>query len=85
MALRSRNAHYDLHGIQTRRWQDLARKAGGAPLWDAMQILVERVPAALAAVEARLPGDFPPRTWDKISGGLKAQAERFKTGLSADD
>lgn len=80
MALRSRNPHYDLHGIRTRHWQDLAHKAGGPTTWASMQGLVERVPAALKAVEARLPASFPAPTWEAIRSGMLAQASRFEAG-----
>lgn len=80
MALRSKNPHDDLHGIRTRHWHDLAQKAGGPTTWASMQDLVERVPAALKAVEARLPASFPAPTWEAIHSGMLAQARRFEAG-----
>ena len=77
MALRSKNAHYKLETIQPRHWQELALKHGGPAVWEAMQALVERVEPALAAVEDTLPAGFPGRTWEAISKGMRAEADRF--------
>jgi serine/threonine-protein kinase HipA len=43
--------------------------------------LVEQVGSALAAVEANLPKDFPSTSWDAISKGMRAEAERFLAGV----
>ncbi len=77
MALRAKNAHYKLESIQPRHWQQLAMKHGGPAVWEAMQALVERVAPALAAVEDLLPAGFPGRTWEAISKGMRAEADRF--------
>lgn len=82
MALRSRNAHYALHAIQTRHWAGLAMKNGGEPVWHAMRRLADEVEPALASVEARLPADFPGRTWETIAAGMRAQAQRFREGVA---
>jgi serine/threonine-protein kinase HipA len=79
LALRARNVHSDLHGIQARHWHGLAR--GRSAVWRWMLELVERVEPALDAVEQELPSDFPGRTCRTISQGLRHQAERFRTGL----
>jgi serine/threonine-protein kinase HipA len=81
-ALRSKNVHYTLHTIQARHWHGFAMSYGGAAVWAEMQALVERVPAALARVEAALPKDFPEKTWQLIAKGMGEQAQRFRTGLS---
>lgn len=83
MALRSKNAHYALHTIQTRHWYGLALKAGGQLVWKAMCELVQRVDGALAKVEARLPAAFPPRMWSAISKGMCAQVKQFEQGIEA--
>lgn len=82
MAVRSTNAHYRFHEIQTRHWHQLAMKNGGPDVWAAMLELVERVDQALSEAETRLPVDFPPRTWESISLGMKEHARRFKAGLT---
>lgn len=81
MALRSKNAHYRFHTIHARHWHAQAMKNGGAAVWEAMLRLVERVEPALAAVEALLPGDFPPRIWEAIARGMRSQVARFRMGL----
>lgn len=81
MALRSKNAHYALQGIEARHWHALAAKHGGAPVWQAMCTLVARVHGAIEAV--KLPRGFPARTWDRITQGMRAQARRFEAGAAA--
>lgn len=44
----------------------------------AMCALVDRVDAAIAAVEAKLPSDFPARTAQAIFDGLRGQAEAWR-------
>ena len=77
MALRSKNAHYDIFSIRARHWQALAMKNGGPQVWDAMVGLVEQVDAALTDVQARLPAGFPDRIWSPIVDGVRAQAQKF--------
>jgi serine/threonine-protein kinase HipA len=74
--------HYRFHTIHARHWHAQAMKNGGAAVWEAMLGLVERVEPALAAVEAQLPGDFPPRIWEAIARGMRSQVERFRMGLA---
>ena len=83
MALRSKNAHYDIHGIRTRHWHNLALKNGGPVVWEAMLGLVEQVGAALDAVEARLPEVFPERIWTPIADGMRSQAKKFQAKVDA--
>ncbi|MCZ2407879.1 MAG: type II toxin-antitoxin system HipA family toxin [Burkholderiales bacterium] len=83
MALRSKNAHYDIHGIRTRHWHNLAMKNGGPVVWEAMLGLVEQVGAALDAVEARLPKTFPERIWSPIADGMRSQAKKFQAEVDA--
>ncbi len=80
IAIRSRNVHYRLDTIHARHWHQLAMKNGGPAVWGAMVGLVGQVGHALAAVEARLPDGFPGRTWEAISNGMKAEADRFLIG-----
>jgi serine/threonine-protein kinase HipA len=82
MALRAKNAHYELKSIEPRHWHQLAMKHGGPAVWDAMQALVERVEPALAAVEEKLPGGLPGRSWKAISEGMRGEAKRFVEGAA---
>ena len=82
MALRTKNAHYRLMEMQTRHWQALAQSCGVQNAWGHLQALVERVEDALAAVEAKLPANFPDAVWSKISKGMRAHAKLFRAGLA---
>lgn len=77
MAVRARHAHYLFHTIQARHWQQLATRYGGETVWNAMLALLARVDGALAEVEQQLPHDFPARTWETISTGMRGEAKRF--------
>ncbi len=82
MALRSKNVHRHFHDTLPRHWHALAMKYGGPPVWQAMVGLVQRVDPALEQIAQTLPHDFPPRTWDAISRGMRAQAARFLGGCA---
>jgi serine/threonine-protein kinase HipA len=81
-ALRSKNVHYALYGIQARHWHGLAMQCGGAGVWARMLRHVEGVDAALDRVERDLPRDFPERTWLSISRGMREQVASFRAGLA---
>ncbi|PTR34212.1 serine/threonine-protein kinase HipA [Luteibacter sp. OK325] len=83
MALRSKNAHYDLYTIRARHWHALARRNGGLAVWAAMIAFVEGVGDALDAVESRLPDGFPERIWEPVSLGMRKQAELFLSEAAA--
>lgn len=80
MAVRSKNKHYHFKDIQTRHWYGLAMKHGGVEVWEAMLLLAERVDAALQYVEAILPADFPPKSWEMIKAGMRLETQRFLAG-----
>jgi serine/threonine-protein kinase HipA len=82
MALRSKNVHRHFVDIEPRHWHALAMKVGGPLVWEAMVRLVHRVDPALDQIAQTLPQDFPPRTWDAISHGMRSQAARFLGGLA---
>ena len=81
MALRSKNAHYHLHEIRTRHWQELARQSGVPGAFDQMVGLVLQVQDALERVAAELPAGFPPQVFEPIRAGMMAQAEQFMAEL----
>jgi len=83
MALRSKNAHYHVHGIHARHWKALAETCGGNVVWNHMLRLVEGVDAILEDVSKELPAGFPEKTWGSISRGTKKQAATFRNGLKA--
>jgi serine/threonine-protein kinase HipA len=82
MALRSKNAHWHFYDIEARHWHAMAMKYGGPLVWDAMVRLVQRIEPALDQMARTLPHDFPARTWDAISQGMRSQAARFLGGLA---
>jgi len=83
MAVRSKNVHYNLHNIQTHHWRGSADKSGVETVWHDMLNLMQRLEPALAAVQARLPADFPQRTADSVFEGVRAQALKWAGGLEA--
>ena len=83
MALRSKNVHYKLYTVQARHWQALAMANGGPAMWQAMQALVASVETAIDTVQAELPPDFPARTWERITAGMRQHARLFDTEAGA--
>jgi serine/threonine-protein kinase HipA len=82
MALRSKNVHWHFYDIEPRHWHALAMRYGGPLVWDAMLRLAQRVEPALDQMARTLPHDFPARTWEAISQGMRSQAARFLGGLA---
>ena len=80
MAMRSKNVHYAFDTIHAGHWHQLAMANGGPGVWDAMLGLVQQVGPALTAVGRRLPRNFHRRSWEAISKGMTAEAERFMSG-----
>lgn len=80
MAVVSKNRHYALHEIQPRHWLEMGRRCGV----DARAIageLCAQVPAAIAAVSAMLPTDFPAAVSEPIFAGLAKAASGLIAGL----
>jgi serine/threonine-protein kinase HipA len=80
MALLSKHVHWHFHDILPRHWHALAMKVGGPLVWEVMVRLMQRVAPALDQVGRTLPQDFPARTWDAISRGMRSQAALFLGG-----
>jgi serine/threonine-protein kinase HipA len=81
MLLRGRNPHRHFHTIEARHWRQLALQHGGETVWQAMLALVQGAEHALAVAEGELPDDFPARTWERISEGVRHHQERFLRGV----
>ena len=81
MAIRCKNAHYELHRITVRHWKCLCDESGVA--FAEMQTLVDGVPSAIANVASGLPLNFPEAVWEAITRGLLTQAKRFHDGAQA--
>lgn len=82
MALRAKNVHWHFYDTLPRHWYALAMKVASPPMWEAMKQLVQRVEPALEQIGRTLPQDFPPRTWETISRGMRAQAALFFGSLT---
>ena len=78
MAMHSRSKHYKLNEIRVRHWKALASTCGADGVWERMVAMVEAVDRALDLVQSQLPADFPEKTWQRVSDGLKHHAEQFK-------
>ncbi|MDD5029437.1 MAG: type II toxin-antitoxin system HipA family toxin [Rhodoferax sp.] len=86
MAVRSKTAHYKLSEIQYRHWEALAKRSAVEGAWDAMQCMAHRLDTALAAVEQRLPGDFPVALAQTVFQGVRQHLDQFNRGnLLADE
>jgi serine/threonine-protein kinase HipA len=77
MALRSKNVHKRYDTIHARHWYGLALKYGGQSAWDDMIELVESVDSTLEVIEMLLSKEFPVRTWEAISEGMRTAAKKF--------
>jgi len=86
MAVRGKTAHYKLSEIQYRHWQALAKRSAVDGAWDAMLDMTQRLDAALAAVEQRLPADFPMELARTVFQGVRQHLDLFNRGdLLADE
>jgi serine/threonine-protein kinase HipA len=77
MALRGKNAHYNILEIQPRHFRALAGWYPAAEAWPAMIELAGRVEGAIVAVENKLPKVFPESVWASVSKGMLGQAKVF--------
>ncbi|MBB3195786.1 type II toxin-antitoxin system HipA family toxin [Roseateles terrae] len=82
MALRGKNAHYQLNSIQVRHWHAGAIQSGVEGVWEDMCAMMERVEAAIDAVQALLPEDFPKKVSEKVFRGMEAQHKHWVQGLA---
>jgi serine/threonine-protein kinase HipA len=78
MAVEGENHHYLWHSIQKRHWEETARRCGIDAYWPKLlDELIGKTPAALEAVTAELPKDFPASVADPILDGLKKSAAKL--------
>jgi serine/threonine-protein kinase HipA len=82
MAVRSKNAHWKMRDIQRRHWLALGARHGvltdqGHEVGHVIDQVVERTPAVIAAVNARLPHGFDQNVADAIFNGMRSSAERL--------
>jgi serine/threonine-protein kinase HipA len=77
MAVCGKTAHYKLSEIQHRHWESLAKRSAVDGAWDAMLDMTHRLDAALAAVERRLPADFPMELAHSVFQGARRHLRQF--------
>ncbi|CAN5225128.1 type II toxin-antitoxin system HipA family toxin [soil metagenome] len=79
MALTGKHPHFSMHGIQRRHFNTTARKVGyGANAEPLLRELIEKTPAAVARVQAKLPPGFSQRVADRIFNGLLDSARALE-------
>jgi serine/threonine-protein kinase HipA len=79
MALLGKNRHYHIHNIQRRHFNSTARKVGyGESAEPLLRELIERTPAVVAQMRAKLPAGFSQVVADKVLGGLSASAQALE-------
>lgn len=84
MALRCTNAHWRMRDILRRHWEEVGRRNGvvtesGQGVDALIRDLIDRTPAALEQVAARLPSSFPAHVADAILGGLEAAISKLES------
>jgi serine/threonine-protein kinase HipA len=82
MALRCTNAHWRMCDILRRHWEQVGRTNGvvsesGQGVGWLIQDVIEKTPAALDSVAAKLPPDFPTHVADSILNGIKAAVRKL--------
>lgn len=82
MAVRSKNSHRRMHEIRRRHWLAVGERHGvvtpdGRGAQFVIDELVDRTPAVVRDVRAKLPQGFPHTVADSILDGLLAAADRL--------
>lgn len=88
MALRCTNAHWRMRDILRRHWEEVGRRNGvvtesGQGVDALIRDLIDRTPAALEQVAAKLPSSFPAHVADAILGGLEAAISRLESATAS--
>ena len=84
MAMLGKSRHYHLAKIMRRHFNTTAaRCAWGEDAEDIINELLNRVEPAIAAVEKRLPSDFPEDVATSIFAGIRSQAKKLREQPSA--
>ncbi len=82
MALRCTNAHWHVRDILRRHWEDIGRRNGivsddGQDIEWLIQDVIDKTPAAIDAVTAKLPAGFPAKVSHSIINGFAAAVKRL--------
>ena len=88
MALRCSNAHWRMRDILRRHWHEVGRRNGmvsasGQGVDDLVQDVIDRTPAALDAVAAKLPPGFPAYVADAVLNGIKTAVDKLGSSVTA--
>lgn len=88
MALRCTNAHWRMRDILRRHWVEVGRRNGvvtesGQGVDALIRDLIDRTPAALEQVAAKLPSSFPAHVADAILGGLEAAISKLESATAS--
>jgi serine/threonine-protein kinase HipA len=87
MALRCTNAHWRMRDMLRRHWEQVGRRNGvvsesGQGVDWLIQDVIDRTPAALDNVAAKLPADFPRHVGDSILNGIKAAVRKLDSAMA---
>lgn len=82
MAVRSKNAHWQVSKILLRHWQAVGARYGivsprGFGVDDLIEKAVQHTPAAVQLVQTQLPQGFPMEVAEPIFNGLLDAAQRL--------
>lgn len=88
MALRCTNTHWRMRDILRRHWEEVGRRNGivtesGQGVDALIQSVIERTPAALDEVVAKLPSGFPSYVVDSIVGGIRAAVDKLQVATAS--
>ena len=88
MALRCSNAHWRMRDILRRHWHEVGRRNGmvsasGQGMDDLVKDVIDRTPAALDAVAAKLPPGFPAYVADAVLNGIKTAVDKLGSSITA--
>jgi serine/threonine-protein kinase HipA len=88
MALRCTHAHWRMRDILRRHWEEVGRRNGvvsasGQTVDGLIHDIIERTPAALEAVAAKLPAGFPAHVGDSILNGIASAVRRLDSAVAS--
>ena len=77
IAIRTKNAHYQIDKILPRHWKEFTKKLGVPNAYEEMQDLANNIINAIDSIYRELPEGFPIAIIDCIRSGVKKHADRF--------
>ncbi len=79
MAIRTKNAHYNVDDIARRHWQEFTRKLGVPSAFEEMQYISDKIIEKIDSIYEELPDGFPIALIDSIKSGVEKHVSRFNT------